>query len=311
MSVVEEVRATFAAVGCSGTLCVEPLSGGNAGVDVDAGEPVSPASVIKVLIVQAALTAMARGEVDGRQRVVLPAGRRTPGPVGFSLLADDVEVSLRDLVWPTLTISDNVATDALIEAVGLEAVNALARGLGLADTVLTSDLRTMLDTMALGVGFDDYAALAAYEPAPPGPSTQDVRRLLAASAALDPARGTRTTARDCVTLLRSIWQDRAGPPEACAGVRAAMAQQLTRHRIASGFGPEVAVAAKSGGLMGVVRNEVGVVRLPGGSAYAVAVFTRTDPDTRVDARAVDAAIGQVARLAVDDVARHDRPPSPA
>jgi beta-lactamase class A len=77
-----------------------------------------------------------------------------------------------------------------------------------------------------------------------------------------------------------------------------MHQQLTRHRIASGFPPEVLVAAKSGGLMGVVRNEVAVVRLPDGSSYAVAVFTRSDPGRRADARLIDAAIGAAAAHAV-------------
>jgi hypothetical protein len=38
-----------------------------------------------------------------------------------------------------------------------------------------------------------------------------------------------------------------------------MCQQLTRHRNDSGIDPGSAVAAKSGGLMGIVCNEVVVV----------------------------------------------------
>jgi beta-lactamase class A len=38
------------------------------------------------------------------------------------------------------------------------------------------------------------------------------------------------------------------------------------------------VAAKSGSLGGVIRNEVGVIELPNGCRYAAAVFTRAlDP----------------------------------
>jgi hypothetical protein len=62
-----------------------------------------------------------------------------------------------------------------------------------------------------------------------------------------------------VRLLQGIWTDTAAEAAACASVRRAMGQQLTRHRIASGFGPDVKVAAKSGGLMGLVRNEAGVM----------------------------------------------------
>jgi beta-lactamase class A len=78
-----------------------------------------------------------------------------------------------------------------------------------------------------------------------------------------------------------------------------MGRQLTRHRIAAGFGPDVAVAAKSGGLMGIVRNEAGVVTYPDRAAYAVAVFTRREPGTPVAPAAIDAAIGRTARELVE------------
>ncbi|MEJ3746913.1 serine hydrolase [Actinomycetes bacterium KLBMP 9797] len=48
------------------------------------------------------------------------------------------------------------------------------------------------------------------------------------------------------------------------------------------FGPAVTVAAKSGALMGLVRNEAGVVTYPDQRQYAVAVFTRSTPDTVTD-----------------------------
>ena len=294
----DQIAQVLADAGCTGTLCVQALEGGPT-VELDADRPVTPASVIKVAIALTVLGEIARGRLDGRARVLLPAARRTPGPVGVSLMDDDVEMSLRDLTSLMLTISDNPATDALVEAVGLDAVNLLLAGLGLTDTVLVSDLMTMLDAMAVEAGFPDYAALAAYEPRAPGdPDADEIRRRLASSAALDPTRGTRTTARDCVRLLQATWHDEAGPAEACARVRRMMAEQLTRHRVAAGFPPGVSVAAKSGGLMGVVRNEVAVVRLPDGSSYAVAAFTGSDPGQRADARLIDAAIGAAAAHAV-------------
>lgn len=295
----DEIARILSDAGCTGTLCVQPVDGGPT-VELDADTPVTPASVIKVPIALTVLSRISDGRLDGRVRVRLPATRRTPGPVGISLMDDDVEMSLRDVTSLMLTISDNAATDALVDAVGVEAVNDLLAGLGLTDTVLVSDLMTMLDAMGVEAGFRDYAALAAYEPSTPGdPDGDEVRRRLASTAALDPSRGTRTTARDCVRLLQAVWHDEAGPADACARLRHHLSQQLTRHRIAAGFPPGVAVAAKSGGLMGVVRNEVGVVRLPSGTSYAVAVFTRSDPASRADARLIDAAIGAAAAHAVD------------
>ena len=106
-------------------------------------------------------------------------------------------------------------------------------------------------------------------------------------------------------LLEAVWRDEAGPPEACARVRWLMARQLTRNRLASGFGPGVTVAAKSGGLMGVVRNEVGVVTFPGEPPYVVSVFTRA-AGPQADERVVNAAIGRAAALAVEELRRPDR-----
>jgi beta-lactamase class A len=80
-----------------------------------------------------------------------------------------------------------------------------------------------------------------------------------------------------------------------------MAKQLTRHRIASGFAPPVQVAAKSGALLGVARNEAGVVTFPDGAAYAVAVFTRREATVTTDPALIDAGIGRIARLLVDQL----------
>ncbi|MCT2548206.1 class A beta-lactamase-related serine hydrolase [Streptomyces atratus] len=99
-----------------------------------------------------------------------------------------------------------------------------------------------------------------------------------------------------VDLLRLIWPDRAGPAAACRRVRAVMARQLTRHRIASGFRRPVQVAAKSGSLVGVVRNEIGVISCPDGRRYAAAVFTRSRPGS--DDVAISAAIGTATARAV-------------
>jgi len=71
-------------------LCALDIDGRGV-IAVDADEPVVAASVYKVLV---ALRFFAGGQSDV---VRLRPADRTPGPTGFSLFADDVEVSLRDL----------------------------------------------------------------------------------------------------------------------------------------------------------------------------------------------------------------------
>jgi beta-lactamase class A len=103
------------------------------------------------------------------------------------------------------------------------------------------------------------------------------------------------------TLLSAIWTDEAGPPEACAFVRDAMARRENTQRLASGFGAEIQVAGKTGTIP-FVRNEAGVITQPDGRRYAVAVFTRSDSLAARNA-SVDAAIGQAGRLAVEALRR--------
>lgn len=279
---------------CKGWLCAE---GADTAVEVSGDEPVVAASVIKVLIALAAESAFVAGDLDPVQPIRLSSPRRTPGPVGFSLFADDVIASSRDLVSAMLTISDNVATDALLDLVGIEACNRLATELGLAETFIVSNLAAMIESIAQAAGFADWSAMAAWSEAWPSAADRDVvDSRVRSAAALDPSRATRTTARDMCRLLRMIWDDQAGPSVACARVRMHMARQLTRHRLAAAF-PSCRVAAKSGELLGVIRNEVGVIEQPEGQRFYVAVFTRSDSGAK--AANVNTAIGRAAAAAVE------------
>jgi beta-lactamase class A len=293
--VADDIREIFERAGCEGVLCVQPL-GGEAEFGLCPDAPVVSASVVKVQIALEAETWFAQGRLDPREPVTLSVADRTPGPVGISLFDDDVVLSWRDMVVLMLTISDNHATDTLLRRVGVDALNTTAARLGLTGTVIESDLRTMLDSIGLDLGHPGWKdALAWAAGASEDEAARADERLLACRA-LDPLRGTRTTPRDMVDLLRLIWTDRAAPTAACARVRAVMARQVTRHRIAGGFRPPVRVAAKSGSLVGVIRNEIGVISYPDGRRYAAAVFTRSRPGS--DDAAISAAIGTATAQAV-------------
>lgn len=295
MAAENDIDAIFQQAGCEGALCVQSLNDGT-WFGLRAEEPVVPASVFKVQIALEAETWFAEGRLDPRQRVTIAADDRTPGPVGFSQFDDDVTLSWRDMVVLMLTISDNPSTDTLLRRVGLDAVNATASRLGLTNTVVTSDLQTMIDTIGHDLGRAGWNDLTTWSAGASPEERARVDELLLTCRALDPAKSTRTTPRDMAELMRLIWTDEAGPAAACERVRAVMARQLTRHRLATGFRPPARVAAKSGGLVGVVRNEVGVITYPDGHRYAAAVFTRTRPNA--DEPAVNAAIGTAAARAV-------------
>ena len=301
------IAEQFTRAGCTGQLCVQSLDGAQE-IAVDADRQVVAGSVFKVSVALEAETQFAGGRLDRQQRVTLPAASRTPGPTGFSLFRDDVQVSAQDLVVAMLTISDNVATDALLRLVGIDAVNATSARLGLSASVITADLYTMINSIGRDAGFADFAALQAWGSQPHSRDEADqVDRRIRDGVALTPRRAIRTTPRDMTTLLRLIWSGQAGPAAACERVRQIMSHQLTRHRLAAAFPPPARVSAKSGGLLGIVRNEIGVIEYPDGRGYAAAVFTQAEP--RSSDAAINTVIGTAAAAAVRILA--ESVPAPA
>jgi beta-lactamase class A len=136
------------------------------------------ASTVKVLISAALWCAVEDGELDAGRRI--EAGE-TAAPGGGGLLESldaGTAVTLADLDVLMLAVSDNAATNALIDVVGMDRVNALAARLGLGHTALR---RAMMDVAAVERG-DDNTTCAA-----------DMAALMAALARADelPARASR------------------------------------------------------------------------------------------------------------------------
>jgi beta-lactamase class A len=286
-------RAIFDAAGAEGYLhcrevtAVGETDGQPAETGLEPDRQVVSASVFKLPVLVEFCRQVAAGQLRATERIRVPAEGRTMGPSGLSVLQDEVELSLRDLAVLMMSVSDNCATDVLLERVGLGRVNDGLRALGFAVTTLAGDCRDLLGELIEDMGGRDAADLisAATDPAS-----------LAGVRSLDPASTNRTTARETTSLLARIWQDTAGPPDACAEARRILGLQLFRDRLRSGFGDDVRVSGKTGTLPGI-RNEAGVVEYPDGRCYAVAVFTRARSLARMQP-AIDASIGSAAAAAV-------------
>ncbi|GIH15503.1 serine hydrolase [Rugosimonospora africana] len=285
---VDAVAAEFAAVGVTGRVHVRDVDDDRSQVALDADERVVLASVFKVLLVLEYARQVVAGQLDPTERVRVGAADRLGG-VGTAGCENEVDISWRDLAMFAMSLSDNTAADLLLRRVGLDTVQTLTTELGLASTRITGGPRQLVASMFADLGAADEAEFAAIFPALRAEQ-------LAGLTVLDPRRTSATTPRDMTRLLSLIWRDQAGPAPACAQVRRLMSQQVSWHRLAAGFDDEVAVAAKSGTVLGV-RNEIGVVRYPDGRRYAVAVFTSDGWGVRRPD--VDRAIGRAARHAVD------------
>ncbi|PZF85706.1 serine hydrolase [Jiangella anatolica] len=264
-----ELREAFAAAGVTGFLhAVDVSSGADLGVDADA--PVVTASVFKIPVLVELCRQVAAGERSPSDRVRIPAGSRTLGPTGLSVMLDDADLSLRDVAYLMMSVSDNHATDTLMALLGRERINAGMAALGLPGTVLEEDCAGL------------FAIIDAH----------------GLAGVLDPLTTNRSTPRETTTLLRRVWTADGLAPAACDEIRRIMALQVWPHRLTSGFpDDDVRVSGKTGTLSHV-RNEVGVVEYSDGGAYAVAVFLRL-PGSEFRNPEADAVIGTAARIAVE------------
>ena len=286
---VDRIEAAFAAIGLHGRLHARDLDTARE-VAVGADEPVVLSSVFKVALVTAMYRRHEAGELDVAQQVDVPEAARSAGATGLAAMEDAARLSLRDLAYLAIAVSDNAAADVLFDAVGDAAVTTLLGDLGLTATRIPQRCRDMTDALVTdtgAAGLDDVRTRLRLDP-----------RLLAALSVRDPARTNASTAREMTALLAAIWQDRAAAPGSCAAVRRLMRLQVWPHRLASGFPDEGwAVAGKTGTLPGI-RNEIGVVEHADGSRVAVAVFTSADSPAASLPQA-DRVVGTAARIAVD------------
>ncbi|WP_433652549.1 serine hydrolase [Micromonospora zamorensis] len=299
MDVSERIEAIFAAVGVTASLHVvdvdatDPTPGGTAGcvpeIGVRADDQVVIASIFKVLLVLEFARQVEAGQLDPTERVLVTADDRLGG-WGLAGCTDDAEVSLRDLAYFAMSVTDNTAADLLLRRLGPDLLPMLAAELGLSRTRVLGGPRDLVELMLADVGARTEAEFARIFPTLPEERVRAMR-------VFDPEHTTSSTARDITRLLTLIWRDEAGPAAACAMVRTWMARQIFWTRLAAGFPPGVRVSGKTGTLPGL-HLEAGVAEYPDGGRYAIAVFARADrlASRRID---VDLAMGEAARTAVE------------
>lgn len=290
-------------------------SGAQVGLRCD--DPVVSASVFKIPVLVEVCSQIATGQRGATDRITLEPGHfPTLGPTGYSVTSDAVSLSLRDLYLSMMTVSDNRATDVVMDLVGRERINARMLDLGLPGTVLERDCAGLFAQMRDDLRHDlrddlrDASGKASGDTDLPGDASdepvrdEELAALLTSDAivrarVLDANRTNRTTPAEATALLARIWTDDGLDPAATAEMRRILGLQVWPHRLRSGFPDEVRTSGKTGTLPSV-RNEVGVVEYPDGGRYAVAVFLRTASAASVFPDA-DRAIGTLAAAAVAEL----------
>jgi beta-lactamase class A len=210
--------------------------------------------VIKVTVCAAVLDLVARGHADLGQTVALPpAGERVKGG-GILKQLELGAISLRDAIELTVTLSDNVATNALLEVCASDQVNAYAADLGLAHTRMLGPV----DFARIGPGLEGGIGVS--------------------------------TPREQVRLLSWLAQERILTPELCRYLVGVLGRQHFQDQIPRwlpfnpyaqyhGRSQPLTIANKTGELDGT-RADVALVTHEQAGTVAIAVFTDGADDLR-------------------------------
>lgn len=99
--------------------------------DYNAEEPMCAASVIKLTVMAELFRRFETGELDRDLKLTVKDEDRVPICGVLTLMHTGMEVTPVDLCWLMITISDNMATNLLIDLLGIESIQENNRRLGL------------------------------------------------------------------------------------------------------------------------------------------------------------------------------------
>lgn len=197
-----------------------------------ARQPRLAASTIKLAVLVALFRAVEAGRVRLDERRAMTAADKVGGSGVLRALHDGLALPLDDLAYLMIAISDNTASNLLLDAVGTTGVNAALADLGLRGTTLG-------------------------------------RRFLGRAARAGEPENV-TTAADLARLLRAILAGRAAGAASCARMLALLREQQHRERLARFLPPTVAYAGKGGTLPGLALD-AGILSAPRGPLIVAAL----------------------------------------
>lgn len=202
------------------------------------GDVFLSASTIKIAIMIELFRRIDAGELSPDDPYALRTEDKVPGSGVLQQLHDDIGLTLGDVVFLMMSISDNPATNILIDRLGIDAINATMRDLGLERSTLG---RKMMGRPAMATEQENLA------------TPEEFARML--SAILD---GTAASEASCERMIGLLEL-----------------QQNTR-RIGR-FVPKGTRWGSKTGSYDTVANDVGFVMLEDGP-LVISVFTASLPD---------------------------------
>lgn len=191
------------------------------------------ASMIKVPIMYEIMRQAAAGLIDLEESLVVDGSARVGGAGILQELRPDITMTVRELVTLMIILSDNTATNLLINLIGMEAVNKTMLELGLQSTVLR---RQMMDFEAAKRGLEN-----------------------------------ETCATDLIILFDIIEKKLHLPKEYGELMLAILKRQQVRDKLPF-YLPETTLIAHKTGTLDGAEHDGGILFLPQGS-YLICILT--------------------------------------
>ena len=219
-------------------------------VSLDPERPVQTASVIKLPLMLKAFEQVKAGKLKLSVPVVLTKGNQVPGSGILNLLDPGLTLTLKDTITLMMTLSDNTATNMVIDVVGLPPTNEMLARMGLRNT---------------------YFYKKVFKPAE-GPMPPDQKQF---------GLG-KTTAEEMAKVMESIYRCDMGDRGLCLQMITIMRNQqyramLPRYLERADSSEDLSAIADKIGALDDVRNDVALVYTQRGPVI-ISIFTYDNAD---------------------------------
>jgi beta-lactamase class A len=297
LSLQSEIEAVIAASGASimGISILHIESGEEINLNADESFPVC--SVLKIPVLVEAFRQVQQGKFTLEDRWELTRAEKNIGSGILTYLQDGLQPTVRDLLTLMIIISDNTATDMVMNRLGVEQIDQTMHALGLSNIHMAMTIRGIFDDM-MGEAADPARLFKDLDKARTAPPTRRDGRAFS----MGPDNNVATP-RDMSKLCAMIYRGEIIDRTACDAMLHILLQQQLNARLPLFLPYGVPFAHKTGTLAGI-RNDAGILYARDQSHIAVTVFARWDTGAVHDNKvaewerinAIDGAFGQIGRL---------------
>jgi beta-lactamase class A len=294
---IRRLRAELDDGGLRGSFLVRELATGREiGIDPDLEFPST--SLVKIALGAVTLDRIRRGELDGATPIEVRPGRSTVlGPAGLTKFRHPARVAIDDLLYLSVAISDESASDALFALTPAAEVTRTLREWGVTGIVVRHTVGELSETPA--ERFDRAEVHLAHSLAI-GAATEGRGHAIPQ---LDITRASSGSARAYVNLLDAVWRTSTMDAEVTARLRELMGENVLRQRLTPDFSSDAARWSSKTGTLLNLRHEVGVVEHADGEAYAVAALTESPVPAAIQPEA-EVLMARVAKILRDHLRAH-------